>query len=114
MIKICISFFSGRNFGEILRVIDSLQLTAAKKVATPVDWEPGASCMVQPSVFLRSVLFKNVLHLFSSSTDTQRQFLISYNNSTAMYKFLKTLHPGGIRTRYPYFQFFIERWLARF
>jgi len=41
---------TGRNFGEILRVIDSLQLTAVKKVATPVDWEPGASCMVQPSV----------------------------------------------------------------
>ena len=44
----------GRNFGEILRVIDSLQLTAVKRVATPVDWEPGASCMVLPTVLKSS------------------------------------------------------------
>jgi len=42
--------FPGRNFSEILRVIDSLQLTATKKVATPVDWSSGGSCMVVPSV----------------------------------------------------------------
>jgi hypothetical protein len=30
---------------------------------------------------------------------TQRRRLLSYDNSTAMHKFLKTLHPGGIRTR---------------
>lgn len=41
---------TGRNFDEILRVIDSLQLTATKKVATPVDWKQGGSCMVVPSV----------------------------------------------------------------
>ena len=41
---------TGRNFDEILRVIDSLQLTATKKVATPVDWKHGGSCMVVPSV----------------------------------------------------------------
>jgi 1-Cys peroxiredoxin 6 len=33
-----------------LRVIDSLQLTTTKKVATPVDWEPSASCIVIPTV----------------------------------------------------------------
>lgn len=41
---------TGRNFNEILRVIDSLQLTATKKVATPVDWQHGGDCMVLPSI----------------------------------------------------------------
>ncbi|XP_067662402.1 peroxiredoxin-6-like [Haliotis asinina] len=41
---------TGRNFNEILRVIDSLQLTATKKVATPVDWKAGDKCMVVPSL----------------------------------------------------------------
>ncbi|XP_059157694.1 peroxiredoxin-6-like [Physella acuta] len=41
---------TGRNFNEILRVIDSLQLTATRKVATPVDWQNGDKCMVIPSV----------------------------------------------------------------
>merc|ERR1739844_273128 len=41
---------TGRNFDEVLRVIDSLQLTAVKKVATPADWQNGGSCMVVPSV----------------------------------------------------------------
>ena len=41
---------TGRNFDEVLRVIDSLQLTAVKKVATPADWQNGGSCMVVPSI----------------------------------------------------------------
>ncbi|KAK3771385.1 hypothetical protein RRG08_050436 [Elysia crispata] len=41
---------TGRNFNELLRVVDSLQLTATKKVATPVDWQQGDSCMVLPTV----------------------------------------------------------------
>jgi alkyl hydroperoxide reductase subunit AhpC len=41
---------TGRNFAEILRVIDSLQLTAKHKVATPADWWQGEDCIVLPSV----------------------------------------------------------------
>lgn len=41
---------TGRNFAEILRVIDSLQLTANYKVATPVNWQPGQDCIVLPSI----------------------------------------------------------------
>ena len=41
---------TGRNFDEIIRVVDSLQLTARRKVATPVDWRQGGACMVVPSV----------------------------------------------------------------
>lgn len=41
---------TGRNFYEILRVIDSLQLTANYQVATPADWEDGQDCIVVPAV----------------------------------------------------------------
>ncbi|XP_058464858.1 peroxiredoxin-6 [Malaya genurostris] len=41
---------TGRNFTEILRTIDSMQLTDRSKVATPADWVQGQECMVQPSV----------------------------------------------------------------
>lgn len=41
---------TGRNFSEIIRVLDSLQLTAYHKVATPADWKDGDDCMVLPSV----------------------------------------------------------------
>lgn len=41
---------TGRNFDEILRVIDSLQLTADYKVATPVDWTDGGDVIIVPAV----------------------------------------------------------------
>jgi thioredoxin-dependent peroxiredoxin len=41
---------TGRNFNEILRVIDSLQLTANHSVATPADWQDGDDVIVVPSV----------------------------------------------------------------
>jgi alkyl hydroperoxide reductase subunit AhpC len=41
---------TGRNFLEILRVIDSLQLTANYSVATPADWEFGGDCIIVPAV----------------------------------------------------------------
>jgi alkyl hydroperoxide reductase subunit AhpC len=41
---------TGRNFAEILRVIDSLQLTAKHKLATPADWTTGQDCIVVPAV----------------------------------------------------------------
>lgn len=41
---------TGRNFDEILRVIDSLQLTANYQVATPVDWKNGDDCVVVPAI----------------------------------------------------------------
>ena len=41
---------TGRNFDEVLRVIDSLQLTARKSVATPADWKPGDKAIILASI----------------------------------------------------------------
>lgn len=41
---------TGRNFDEILRVIDSMQLTAKHKVATPVNWQKGEDVIIVPAV----------------------------------------------------------------
>jgi alkyl hydroperoxide reductase subunit AhpC len=41
---------TGRNFDEILRVIDSMQLTAKHKVATPVNWQKGGDVIIIPAV----------------------------------------------------------------
>ncbi len=51
-IKLIISYpaSTGRNFNEILRVLDSLQLTANYQVATPADWQNGDDCIVVPAV----------------------------------------------------------------
>lgn len=41
---------TGRNFREILRAIDSLQLTDARSIATPVNWEPGDAVVISPKL----------------------------------------------------------------
>ena len=41
---------TGRNFDELIRVIDSLQLTAYRKLATPANWKQGDDCVVSPAV----------------------------------------------------------------
>jgi len=41
---------SGRNFDEVLRVLDSIQLSAKYSVATPVNWKPGDDVIIPTSV----------------------------------------------------------------
>src|SRR6476620_8346242 len=51
-IKLLISYpmSTGRNFDEVLRVIDSMQLTAKHKVATPVNWKDGDDVIILPAI----------------------------------------------------------------
>jgi len=51
-IKLMITYpaSTGRNFDELLRVVDSLQLTAYHKVATPANWNSGDDCVIVPAV----------------------------------------------------------------
>ena len=52
LVKLMITYpaSTGRNFDEVLRVIDSLQLTADYKVATPADWKDGEDVIVVPAL----------------------------------------------------------------
>jgi alkyl hydroperoxide reductase subunit AhpC len=51
-IKLMLSYpmSSGRNFDEVLRVLDSMQLTAKHQVATPANWKPGDDVIILPAV----------------------------------------------------------------
>jgi alkyl hydroperoxide reductase subunit AhpC len=49
---------TGRNFAEVLRVIDSLQLTAQHSLATPADWNRGEDLIVVPAVSTEEALLK--------------------------------------------------------
>jgi len=59
-IKLIITYpaSTGRNFHEVLRVLDSLQLTANYSVATPADWEQGEDVIVVPAVSTEAALEK--------------------------------------------------------
>ncbi len=61
---------TGRNFDEILRVIDSLQLTAYHKVATPANWKDGDDVIIVPAVS-----DEDAKELFPAGWDAQRPYL---------------------------------------
>ena len=61
---------TGRNFDEILRVIDSLQLTAQYKVATPADWKDGEDVIIGSAVS-----DDEAKELFPQGWDTKKPYL---------------------------------------
>jgi alkyl hydroperoxide reductase subunit AhpC len=61
---------AGRNFPEILRVIDSLQLSDAHKVATPVNWQPG-----EPAIIMASVSDADAKERFPQGWETKKPYL---------------------------------------
>jgi len=61
---------TGRNFNEILRVIDSLQLTANHSVATPANWNDGDDCIILPALSDEEAKAK-----FPKGFETQKPYL---------------------------------------
>jgi alkyl hydroperoxide reductase subunit AhpC len=60
LVKLMITYpaSTGRNFNEVLRVVDSLQLTANYSVATPADWQQGEDVIVVPAVSTEDAIKK--------------------------------------------------------
>ncbi|GEK73405.1 MULTISPECIES: peroxiredoxin [Halomonas] len=61
---------TGRHFDEILRVLDSLQLTDSHKLATPVNWQPGGDCIIVPALSN-----EEAAKLFPEGWDEQKPYL---------------------------------------
>jgi thioredoxin-dependent peroxiredoxin len=72
LVKLVIAYpmSTGRNFDEVLRVIDSLQLTAQQKLATPVNWRPG-----ERAIILTSVSDEQAKTLFPQGWEAKKPYL---------------------------------------
>ena len=70
---------TGRNFREILRAIDSLQLTDARSIATPVNWEPGDAVVISPKL---------------SKEEADRQFPQGYRTLKPYLRLVDLQEPG--------------------
>ncbi|XP_078498461.1 peroxiredoxin-6 [Lissotriton helveticus] len=66
---------TGRNFDEILRVIDSLQLTSNHSVATPVDWQSGDRVMVPPTMSEEDASKKFPCGVFTKELPSCKKYL---------------------------------------
>ncbi|OAF71119.1 hypothetical protein A3Q56_01104 [Intoshia linei] len=69
---------TGRNFDEILRTIDSLQLTHNSKLATPVDWKSGDECILHPAIS-ETKANKNYTGYRTVSLQSEKKYLRYYD-----------------------------------